>query len=158
MQTAQLFQAPKICITLAYQRQSPNYIVQDTPTSANGAENPRPISCGRFGSSFTSPRSPVPLPRTPLRPYSSPQCRTPCESASPDEPPGIACPDPWPARQVIQQARALAPNTPIVVRARYHIHRTLLEVAGADAVVDEEEEVGIQIAAEVRHRLITGNG
>ncbi len=66
----------------------------------------------------------------------------------------ITIPDPWTARLVIQQVRALAPNTPIVVRARYHIHRSLLEAAGADAVVDEEEEVGIRIAAEVSHVLI----
>jgi hypothetical protein len=33
-----------------------------------------------------------------------------------------------------------------------------LEVAGADAVVDEEQEVGIQLAREVRHRLIDGTG
>jgi CPA2 family monovalent cation:H+ antiporter-2 len=70
----------------------------------------------------------------------------------------ITIPDPWAARQIIQQVRALAPDTPIVVRARYHIHRWQLVMAGADAVVDEEEEVGIQIAAQVRHRLSTEPG
>ena len=68
----------------------------------------------------------------------------------------ITIPDPGTARHIIQQVRARAPNTQICVRARYHIHRWQLEMAGADAVVDEEEEVGIQIAAEVRHRLSTG--
>ena len=66
----------------------------------------------------------------------------------------ITIPDPGTARHIIQQVRAHAPNTTIVVRARYHIHRWQLAMAGADAVVDEEEEVGIQIAAEVRHRII----
>jgi len=66
----------------------------------------------------------------------------------------ITIPDPGTARHIIQQVRAHAPNTSIVVRARYHIHRWQLEMAGADAVVDEEEEVGIQIAAEVRDRII----
>ncbi len=66
----------------------------------------------------------------------------------------ITIPDPGTARQIIQQVRALAPDTQIVVRARYHIHRWQLEMAGADAVVDEEQEVGVQIAEEVRHRLI----
>jgi CPA2 family monovalent cation:H+ antiporter-2 len=66
----------------------------------------------------------------------------------------ITIPDPWAARQIIQQVRALAPDTPIVVRARYHTHRWQLVIAGADAVVDEEEEVGIQIAGEVRRQLI----
>ncbi len=70
----------------------------------------------------------------------------------------ITIPDPWTARHIIQQVRALAPSTPIVVRARYHIHRWQLELAGADAVVDEEQEVGIQLAGEVRHRLIDGTG
>lgn len=70
----------------------------------------------------------------------------------------ITIPDPRAARHVIQQVRALAPNTPIVVRARYHIHGSLLEAAGADAIVDEEQEVGIRIAAEVRHVLLDGSG
>ncbi len=70
----------------------------------------------------------------------------------------ITIPDPWTARHIIQQVRGLAPSTPIVVRARYHIHRWQLEVAGADAVVDEEQEVGIQLAGEVRHRLNDGTG
>jgi len=68
----------------------------------------------------------------------------------------ITIPDPWAARQIVQQVRALASNTPIVVRSRYHIHRWQLVMAGADAVVDEEEEVGIQIAAQLRHLLPTG--
>jgi len=54
----------------------------------------------------------------------------------------------------ISPASARTPNTSIVVRAGYHVHRWQLEMAGADAVVDEEEEVGIQIAAEVRDRII----
>ncbi|MFQ5530471.1 MAG: cation:proton antiporter [Gemmatimonadota bacterium] len=66
----------------------------------------------------------------------------------------ITVPDPWTARRIIQQVRTLAPHTTIVVRARYHVHRQQLETAGADAVVDEEEEVGIQIAVEVRNRFI----
>ncbi len=67
----------------------------------------------------------------------------------------ITIPDPWAARLIIQQVRALDATTPIVVRARYHTHRWQLVMAGADAVVDEEEEVGIRIAANVRHQLST---
>jgi len=70
----------------------------------------------------------------------------------------VTIPDPSTARSVIQQVRALAPKTLIIVRARYHIHRWQLEMAGATAVVDEEEEVGIQIAAEVRNRLGDATG
>jgi len=70
----------------------------------------------------------------------------------------ITIPDPSTARRIIQQVRALAPDTQIIVRSRYHIHRWQLEMAGADAVVDEEQEVGIQIAREVRHRLADRTG
>jgi CPA2 family monovalent cation:H+ antiporter-2 len=70
----------------------------------------------------------------------------------------ITIPDPSTARRIIQQVRALAPDTQIVVRARYHIHRWQLEMAGADAVVDEEQEVGVRIAEEVRHRLADQTG
>ena len=70
----------------------------------------------------------------------------------------ITIPDPSTARRIIQQVRTLAPDTQIVVRARYHIHRWQLEMAGADAVVDEEQEVGIRIAEEVRRRLAARTG
>jgi CPA2 family monovalent cation:H+ antiporter-2 len=65
----------------------------------------------------------------------------------------VTLPDPRTARQVVQQVRALAPNVLVVVRSRYHVHRWQLDVAGADAVVDEENEVGMRIAAEIRQRL-----
>jgi CPA2 family monovalent cation:H+ antiporter-2 len=65
----------------------------------------------------------------------------------------ITVPDPWTARHIIQQTRTLAPHTPIVVRSRYHVHRWHLTMAGADSVIDEEQEVGVRIAAEVHQRL-----
>jgi CPA2 family monovalent cation:H+ antiporter-2 len=61
----------------------------------------------------------------------------------------ITLPDPRTARQVVQMVRSLAPDTRIVVRARYHVHRWQLDVAGAHTVVDEEDEVGVRIAAEI---------
>ena len=45
-----------------------------------------------------------------------------------------------------------APETYVIVRARYHVHRWQLDVAGAHAVVDEEDRVGVSIAAEVCER------
>ena len=48
-----------------------------------------------------------------------------------------------------------APETSVIVRARYHVHRWQLDVASAHAVVDEEDRVGVSIAAEVRERLRT---
>jgi CPA2 family monovalent cation:H+ antiporter-2 len=65
----------------------------------------------------------------------------------------VTLPDPRTARQVVQQVRALAPDTFIIVRSRYHVHRWQLDVAGAHAVVDEENEVGVRMAAEVTRRL-----
>ena len=64
----------------------------------------------------------------------------------------VTLPDPRAARQVVQQVRSLAPDTIIVVRSRYHVHRWQLDVAGAHIVVDEENEVGARIAAEIRGR------
>ena len=65
----------------------------------------------------------------------------------------VTLPDPGTARQVVQRVRALAPDAYIVVRARYHVHRWQLDVAGAHAVVDEEDQVGVIMAAEIRRRL-----
>ncbi len=61
----------------------------------------------------------------------------------------VTLPDPTTARLVVQRVRALAPKAFIVVRARYHVHRWQLDVAGAHAVVDEEDQVGASIAADV---------
>ncbi len=66
----------------------------------------------------------------------------------------VTLPDPRAARQVVQQVRSLAPDTIIVVRSRYHVHRWQLDVAGAHIVVDEENEVGASIAAEIRGRAL----
>lgn len=62
----------------------------------------------------------------------------------------ITVPDPNAARQVVLQVRASAPNTKLIVRSRYHIHRWALELAGAHAVVDEENVVGLHIAEYLR--------
>jgi len=67
----------------------------------------------------------------------------------------VTIPDPRAARQVVQQIRSLAPSAIIVVRSRYHIHRWQLDVAGAHIVVDEENEVGARIAAEIRERTLS---
>jgi len=62
----------------------------------------------------------------------------------------VTVPDPDTARHITAQIRALAPDVGIVVRARFHRFRTDLVDAGADAVIDEELEVGYKIAAAVR--------
>jgi len=65
----------------------------------------------------------------------------------------VTLPDPAIARLVVQRVRVLAPETFIIVRARYHVHRWQLHAAGAHAVVDEEDQVGVSIAAEVLEHL-----
>ena len=65
----------------------------------------------------------------------------------------VTIPDPSTARQIIGQVRSLSPETVIIARLRYHIYRSDFIRAGAHAVVDEEEEVGLRIASEVRKKI-----
>ncbi|MBU0617383.1 MAG: NAD-binding protein, partial [Planctomycetes bacterium] len=65
----------------------------------------------------------------------------------------VTLPDPAAARQVIEQVHSLSPETPIVARARYHVYRWELMLAGAPIVVDEEEQVGLRMASAVRKML-----
>jgi len=65
----------------------------------------------------------------------------------------VTVPDPGTARQIVELVRSLSPDTAIVVRSRYHVHRWQLDVAGACAVVDEEDEVGLGIASATRQLL-----
>ena len=61
----------------------------------------------------------------------------------------ITVPDPTTSRQIIERVRARAPGTRIVARARYHVARWALQLAGAHEVVDEEDMVGMHIATDV---------
>lgn len=65
----------------------------------------------------------------------------------------ITIPDPQAARGVILQVRTLAPLAQVMCRSRYHVYRWELALAGAHVVVDEEEQVGEQIAREVEQFL-----
>jgi CPA2 family monovalent cation:H+ antiporter-2 len=67
----------------------------------------------------------------------------------------VTVPDPAASRQVIQLCRHMNPNASVLVRARYHVFRWELELAGAEVVIDEEEQVGLRLAAEVRRILHT---
>ncbi len=67
----------------------------------------------------------------------------------------VTVPDPSAARQIIAGVRALAPSTPVIARARYHVYRWELILAGAEIVIDEEDQVGVRVAAAVR-RLLRG--
>jgi len=62
----------------------------------------------------------------------------------------ITVPDPTAARQIVHHIKALAPQARVLARARYHVYRWELMLAGAEVVIDEEEQVGLRLAAEVR--------
>ena len=54
----------------------------------------------------------------------------------------VTLPDTHASVLVIEQVRNLASNIQIIARARYNIHVGLLEDAGADMIVNEEDRVG----------------
>lgn len=54
----------------------------------------------------------------------------------------VSIPDPGISRTIVSQCRMLAPEIPILVRARYSLFQGTLETAGASVVVDEEWVVG----------------
>jgi len=68
----------------------------------------------------------------------------------------VTVPDPTAARHIIEGVRSLGPDTSIIARARYHRYRSELALAGAVAVIDEEEQVGVQMASAVQEKLRTG--
>jgi len=55
--------------------------------------------------------------------------------------------------ETIDQVRSLSSSIPIVARARYSRHATILSSAGADIVVDEEVCVGRTLGEQVMHQL-----
>lgn len=65
----------------------------------------------------------------------------------------ITLPDPDTSQQVINLCRSLNSNVHLLARARYHAYRWELQMAGADAVIDEEEQMGLRLAAEARRQL-----
>jgi CPA2 family monovalent cation:H+ antiporter-2 len=58
----------------------------------------------------------------------------------------VTIPDPAGARLIIATARTLAPDIPILVRARYHLYAEDLKAAGATECADEEAEIGHLLA------------
>jgi len=53
------------------------------------------------------------------------------------------------AMSILQQVRRMAPLATIVVRSRYRLHEQEFRLAGADAVVGDEEEVGKALAGAI---------
>jgi CPA2 family monovalent cation:H+ antiporter-2 len=65
----------------------------------------------------------------------------------------VTIPDPSAARVIVEQATRLAPNVPVIVRARYHQYAAMLDHAGASSTVDEEQIVGTEMARQVVGQL-----
>ncbi len=65
----------------------------------------------------------------------------------------VTIPETNACRDIIHLCRRLAPKAAVIVRSRYHVDRWVLELAGAREVLDEEEQVGLRIAATARKYL-----
>jgi len=65
----------------------------------------------------------------------------------------VTLPDPMTSKNVIANIKTLAPDTPIIVRARYHRHAADLKKAGAMVVLDEELTVGAALGQELQALL-----
>lgn len=68
----------------------------------------------------------------------------------------VTVPNPATACHVIECVRSLSPETPILARARYHRYRSELIRAGAHALVDEEEQVGLSMVVALQKMLQGG--
>ena len=68
----------------------------------------------------------------------------------------VTLPDTQSSIAVIEQARNLAPNLLIAARARYNVHNHLLEQAGADIIITEEDRVGEALGEVTIERLRGG--
>jgi CPA2 family monovalent cation:H+ antiporter-2 len=65
----------------------------------------------------------------------------------------VTIPDPSASRVIVERVTRIAPQVPVIVRARYHQFAAMLEQAGATSTVDEEQIVGSEMAKEVLTRL-----
>ncbi len=65
----------------------------------------------------------------------------------------VTIPEPDSSRHIIALCRDANPDAQVFARARYHTMRWELQMAGAGVVIDEEEQVGMRLAAEVRRAM-----
>ncbi|MFW6032069.1 MAG: NAD-binding protein, partial [Phycisphaeraceae bacterium] len=65
----------------------------------------------------------------------------------------VTLPDHRSAIAIIEHVRAMNPGLPVIARARYHVYVGALRIAGAQAVVDEEANVGQRLGVEVARTL-----
>lgn len=65
----------------------------------------------------------------------------------------VTVPDHATTRHLIHLVRDLAPDAFLAARCRYHVMHWELLMAGAHEVVDEEDQVGLRLAEQIRKRL-----
>ena len=65
----------------------------------------------------------------------------------------ITIPDTRAVAQITERVRIMAPDVPVIVRARYNMHIPELKSSGAHVVVDEEWEVGHSLAQQTLSAL-----
>jgi len=72
----------------------------------------------------------------------------------------VTLPDHRAVITIVRHVRILAPNTPIIVRSRYHAFADDIQRAGATVTVDEEDWIGRRLGLEVNRllRRQTGTG
>ncbi|CAB5103750.1 Glutathione-regulated potassium-efflux system protein KefB [Olavius algarvensis associated proteobacterium Delta 3] len=69
----------------------------------------------------------------------------------------ITVPDPESSATIIRLVRSIAPDTRIFVRARYQVSCERLKRAGADILVNEEEMIGMVLAAKLHDAVFAAS-
>ncbi|MCP4093024.1 MAG: sodium:proton exchanger [Planctomycetes bacterium] len=65
----------------------------------------------------------------------------------------VTVPDPASAGTIVELIRSISPEVHIIARVRYHRYLADLTEAGAHEVVDEEQLVGVRLAAQLRRQF-----
>lgn len=68
----------------------------------------------------------------------------------------VALPDHRTVMDVVHRVRAVAPEVPVIARARQHVYSFDIALAGAEVVVDEEMLVGRRLGRETAHWIRRG--
>ena len=68
----------------------------------------------------------------------------------------ITVPDPSSTRNLVELVRGTAPHATILARSRYHLWYPAIGAAGAQVVLDEEQEMGARLAEELDRLISAG--
>lgn len=70
----------------------------------------------------------------------------------------VTVPDPMTTVQIVEHMRRMRPQLPIAARCRYHRHQAAVKKAGATIIVDEETQVGHNLAHQIVDFMQTTSG